>query len=184
MKIFPRSHSSEDLHWISSENFVKIFRILLWRFESKIFKRSLVQIFLKSTKNLQTKIYEDLQKNEISRRSYVKIFRISQKRFGSWSKFFLNIIKFWPCILSFSDDSAILSFKLSFYLFRIRRREFKKIKVPAISLGVPSGISNSTSWFFTVKVMIMFLYRDRPVTVFEPTLRNVTSTLSTITDHY
>ena len=30
--------------------------------------------FLISSKDLQTKVYEDLQKNEISRRSYVKIF--------------------------------------------------------------------------------------------------------------
>ena len=29
-------------------------------------------------------MYEDFQKNEISRRSYVKIFGRSKKKFGSW----------------------------------------------------------------------------------------------------
>ena len=53
MKIFTRSHSSEDLRWISSENLVKIFR-----------RKDFIEILIKtfSSKNLQ-KIYINFLRN-------------------------------------------------------------------------------------------------------------------------
>ena len=98
MKIFTRSHSSEDLRWISSENLLKIFRrkdfmkILIKTFSSKnllkiyinflwkIFKQFLPKIFLRSLKDLKLKSFGDLWKIlssnllEIFGRSSTKIF--------------------------------------------------------------------------------------------------------------
>ena len=98
MKIFTRSHSSEDRRWISSENLLKIFRrkdfmkILFKTFSSKnllkifinflwkIFSQFLHKIFLRSLKDLQLKSFGDLCKIlssnllEIFRRSSSEIF--------------------------------------------------------------------------------------------------------------
>ena len=80
MKIFTRSHSSEDLRRISSENLLKIFKrkgfikILIKTFSfknfpkifinflQKIFKQFLHKIFLRSLKDLQLKSFKDLLK--------------------------------------------------------------------------------------------------------------------------
>jgi hypothetical protein len=78
MKIFTRSHSWEDIRWISSEYLLKIFRrkdfmkILFKTFSSKnllnifinflwkIFKQFLHKIFLRSLEDLHLKSPEDL----------------------------------------------------------------------------------------------------------------------------
>ena len=60
------SRSQEELK--SSEN---LFEENVCRFSKDLEKKI---FFLKSSKDLPTKIYEDLSKNDISRSSYVKIF--------------------------------------------------------------------------------------------------------------
>ena len=80
MKIFTRSHSSEDLRWISSENLLKIFR-------RKDFMKILIKTF--SSKNLQKIYINFLQKILIT--FLPKIFLRSLED--------LHLISFWDLLV-------------------------------------------------------------------------------------
>jgi hypothetical protein len=73
---FKKIFSSQNLQTIFQRKFMKIFeRFWKERFSPIFLTNSFSNLFfLKSSKDLPTKMYENLQKNYISRRSYVKIF--------------------------------------------------------------------------------------------------------------
>ena len=125
MKIFTRSHSSEDLRWISSENLVKIFRRKdfkkIWiktfssknlqkiyiNFLQKIFKKFLPKIFLRSLKDLQFKSFWDLWKIFI-----LYLFEISWRSSGlcfNFEKNLKNFVKWSKMVRRSSEDLLIKS---------------------------------------------------------------------------
>ena len=86
MKIFTKSHSSEDLRWVSSENLVKIFR------RKDFTKLFLLKIFKRSSKNFLLKSFWDLWNEFIWIHDFWKIFMSGQIFLRSIEDFLLFVL--------------------------------------------------------------------------------------------